>query len=147
MCSTASAILASIVTIFVNFGAIFMYLKACGRWLLWNWLLKFILTENLFKIASKITSIVTILVKLALAGEHIFQVLGQYSWVLPQYLPGAWLNIVCLMFSKHVFPKHDKTSQFSFLFPWNTRSLHSCWIFCICNFQTDFKMQTYKDQW
>ena len=39
----------------------------------------FIFTEILFKIASKLTSIVTILAKIALAGEHIFQVLGQYS--------------------------------------------------------------------
>ena len=31
------------------------------------------------KIASKLTSIVTILGNIALAGEHIFQVLGQYS--------------------------------------------------------------------
>ena len=38
-----------------------MYFKACGRSLLWNWLLKLILTENLFRIASKLTSIVTIL--------------------------------------------------------------------------------------
>ena len=30
------------------------------------------------KIASKLTSIVTILVNIALAGDHIFQVLGQY---------------------------------------------------------------------
>ena len=30
------------------------------------------------KIASKLTSIVTILANIALAGEHIFQVLGQY---------------------------------------------------------------------
>jgi len=29
---------------------------------------------------------VTILANIALAGDHIFQVLGQYSWVLPQYL-------------------------------------------------------------
>ena len=36
-------------------------------------------TEKLFKIASKLTSIVTILANIALAGEHIFQVLGQYS--------------------------------------------------------------------
>ena len=35
------------------------------------------------KIASKLTSIVTILVSIALAGDHIFQVLAQYSWVLP----------------------------------------------------------------
>ena len=31
------------------------------------------------KIGSKLTSIVTILANIALAGEHIFQVLGQYS--------------------------------------------------------------------
>ena len=40
---------------------------------------KLILTENLFKIASKLPSIVTILSSIALAGEHIFQVLAQYS--------------------------------------------------------------------
>ena len=28
----------------------------------------------------------TILANIALAGEHIFQVCGQYSWVLPQFL-------------------------------------------------------------
>ena len=31
------------------------------------------------RIASKLTSIVTILVNIALACEHTFQVLGQYS--------------------------------------------------------------------
>ena len=79
MCSPASAI-------FASFEAISMYFNGCGRSLLWNWLLKLILTENLFKIASKLTSIVTILANIALAGDHIFQVLAQYSWVLPQYL-------------------------------------------------------------
>ena len=69
-----------------SFEAILMHFKACGRSLLKNWLLKLILTEKLFKIASKLTSIVTILANIALAGEHIFQVLAQYSWVLPQYL-------------------------------------------------------------
>ena len=86
MCSPASAIFASIVTILVSFEAILMYFQACGRSSLWNWLLKLILTVNLFKIASKLTSIVTILVNISLAGDHIFQVLAQYSWVLPQYL-------------------------------------------------------------
>ena len=86
MCSPATAVFASIVKILVSFEAILMYLKACSWSSLWNWLLKLILTENLFKIASKLTSIVTILANIALAGEHIFQVLGQYSWVLPQYL-------------------------------------------------------------
>ena len=86
MCSPASAIFTSIVTILVSFEAILMYFKACGRSSLWNWLLKLILTENRFKIASKLTSIVTILANIALAGDHIFQVLAQYSGVLPQYL-------------------------------------------------------------
>ena len=65
---------ASIVTLLVNFEAILMYFKACGRSLLWNWLLKLIFTENLFKIASKLTSIVAILANIVLAGEHTFQV-------------------------------------------------------------------------
>ena len=86
MCSPASAKFTSIVTILVSYEAILMDFKACGRSLLWNWLVKLILAENLFKIASKLTSIVTILANIALAGDHIFQVLGQYSWVLPQYL-------------------------------------------------------------
>ena len=38
------------------------------------------------KIASKLASIVVILAIIALAGEHIFQVLAQYSYVLLQYL-------------------------------------------------------------
>ena len=38
------------------------------------------------KIASKLTSIVTILTSISLAGEYIFQVLAQYLRVLPQYL-------------------------------------------------------------
>ena len=86
MCSPASAIFASIVTILLNFEAILMYFKVCGRSLIKNLLLKLILTWKLYKIASKFTSIVTILLNIALAGDHIFQVFGQYSWVLPQYL-------------------------------------------------------------
>ena len=54
--------------------------------LLWNWLLMLKLTKILFKIASKLTSIVAILVSITLGGEHIFQVLAQYLQVLPQYL-------------------------------------------------------------
>ena len=46
-----------------------------GRLSLWNWLLKLILTENIFKIASKPTSIVTIFANIALAGNRIFQYL------------------------------------------------------------------------
>ena len=45
-------------------------------------------------IASKLTSIVSILASIALAGEHIFQLLAQYSWVLPQYLQvlSRWIH-------------------------------------------------------
>ena len=50
MCSLASATFASIVKILVSFEAILIYSKACGKSLLWKWLLlKLILTENLFK--------------------------------------------------------------------------------------------------
>ena len=79
MWSPASALFASIVTILVSFEAL---LKRCSvriefkRQFQSNDLppaLKYI------KIASKLTSIVTILANNALAGEHIFQVLAQYS--------------------------------------------------------------------
>ena len=86
MCSPASAIFGSIVTLLVSYEAILMYYKACGISLLWNWCLKLMLTENHFKIASKLSSIVTILAKIALAVDHIFQVLAQYSWVLPIHM-------------------------------------------------------------
>ena len=72
MCSPASAIFASIVTVLVCFEAI----------------LKSLLQESTLKvnfkalkcikIPSKLTSILTILVNVALAGEHIFQVLAKY---------------------------------------------------------------------
>ena len=42
--------------------------------------------QKAFRIALKLTSIVTILANIALAGEHIFQVLAQYLRVLLQYL-------------------------------------------------------------
>ena len=51
MCKTANAIFVSIVSIHVSFEAILIYF----------------------------TSIVTILLNIALAGDHIFQVLAQYS--------------------------------------------------------------------
>ena len=79
MWSPASAIVASIVTILVSFEAI---LKRFSVRI--NFTSKFesnYLPQALknFKIASKLTSIVTILANIARAGEHIFQVLGQYS--------------------------------------------------------------------
>ena len=79
MWSPASAILASIVTILLSFEAIF-------KWIFVNINFKSQFQSNdlpqalkYIKIASKLTSIVTILANIALAGEHIFQVLGQYS--------------------------------------------------------------------
>ena len=79
MCSPASAIFTSIVTILVSFEAI---LKKFSVRI--NFKSQFQSNDlpqalKYIKIASKLTSIVTILVKIALAGEHIFQVLGQYS--------------------------------------------------------------------
>ena len=78
MYSHASVILASIVTTLVSFEAILkrffvrFYFKSqfqCND-------LPQVL--NYIKIASKLTSIVTILVNIAVAGEDIFQVLVQY---------------------------------------------------------------------
>ena len=57
--------------------------KYCGN--MYSWILSQYL-KNLFNIASKLTCIVTILASITLAGEHIFQVLAQYSKVLAQYL-------------------------------------------------------------
>ena len=79
MCSPASAIFASIVTILVSFEAILKRISV-------NINIRSQFQSNdvpqalkCFKIGSKLTSIVTILVNITLAGEHIFQVLGQYS--------------------------------------------------------------------
>ena len=79
MCSPASAIFTSIVTILVSFEAI---LKRFSVRI--NFKSQFQsngLQQALryIKIASKRTSIVTLLMNIALAGEHIFQVLAQYS--------------------------------------------------------------------
>ena len=79
MCSCASVILASIATILVSFEAI---LKMFSVRI--NFKSQFQSNDlpqalKYIKIASKLTSIVTILANIALAGEHIFQVLGQYS--------------------------------------------------------------------
>ena len=86
MCSPASVKIASIVTILVSFEALFKIFSVRI-----NFKSQFQSNDlpqalKYIKIASKLKSIVTILAKIVLAGEHIFQVLGQYSWVLPQYL-------------------------------------------------------------
>ena len=79
MCSPASAIFANIVTILVSFEAI---LKRFSVGI--NFKSQFQSNDlpqalKYIKIASKLTSIVTILANIAFAGEHIFQVLAQYS--------------------------------------------------------------------
>ena len=73
----------------------YLHLHLQVQFSLWNRLIKLIFTENLFKMSSKLTSIVTILANIALEGDHIFQVLAQYSWVLPQYLRvlSRWIHI------------------------------------------------------
>ena len=78
MWSPASAIFESIVTILVSFDAI---LKRFSVKI--NFKSQFQSNDlqqalKYIKIASKLTSIMTILANIALAGEHVFQVLGQY---------------------------------------------------------------------
>ena len=78
MWSPASAIFTSIVTILVSFEAI---LKRFSVRI--NFKGQFQSNDlpqalKYIEIASELTSIVTILANIAFAGEHIFQVLGQY---------------------------------------------------------------------
>ena len=85
MWSPSSAISASIVIILVSFEAT---LKLFSVRI--NFKSQFQSNDipqalKYIKIASKFTSIVTILANIALTVEHIFQVLAQYSQVLPQY--------------------------------------------------------------
>ena len=79
------------VTILVSLEVILISLEPMVGILLWNWLLKLIFTEILFKIASKLTSIVTILAGFTVAGEHLFLVLVQYLQVLSR-----WMHPTCL---------------------------------------------------
>ena len=79
MWSPASVIFGSIVTILVSFEAIVKRFSVRI-----NFRSQFQSNDlphalKYIKIASKLTSIVTILANITLAGEHIFQVLGQYS--------------------------------------------------------------------
>ena len=79
MWSPASAIFASIVTILVSFDAILKRFTV-----IINFKSQFQSNDlpqalKYIKIASKLTSIMSILLNIALAGDHIFQVLGQYS--------------------------------------------------------------------
>ena len=82
MWSPASAIFASIDTILVSFKAILMYFKASKLTFKvdsYRCLFLSIQILKYIKIASKLTSIVTIIANIALAGDHILQVLAQYS--------------------------------------------------------------------
>ena len=79
MRSPASALFTSIVTILVGFEA---SLKMFSVRI--NFKSQFQSDDQLqalryIKIASKLTSILTILANTAVAGEHMFKVLGQYS--------------------------------------------------------------------
>ena len=79
MCLPASVIIVSIVTILVSFEAI---LKRFSVRI--NFKSQFQSNDlpqalKYIKFASKLTSIVTMLANIALAVEHISQVLGQYS--------------------------------------------------------------------
>ena len=79
MCSPALAILTSIVIILVSFEAILTRFSVKI-----NFKSQFQSNDlphalKYIKIASKLMNILTILGNIALAGDHIFQVLGQYS--------------------------------------------------------------------
>ena len=78
MCLPASATFASIVTILVSFEAILK--RVSVRINFKSQIQSNDLPQALkyIKIVSKLTSIVTIIAIIALAGEHIFQVLAQY---------------------------------------------------------------------
>ena len=78
MWSLASAIFTSIVAILVSFEAILK--KFSVRINFTSQFQRDDLLQALkyIKIASKLTSIVTILANIALAGDHIYQVLGPY---------------------------------------------------------------------
>ena len=86
MSSPASVILASIVTILVSFKVILKRFSVVINFKSQFQCNDLLQALEYIKIPSKLTSIVTILANIALAGEHIFQVLAQYSCVLPQYL-------------------------------------------------------------
>ena len=78
LCSPASVILVSIVTILVSFEAI---LKMFSVRI--NFKSQFQSNDlpqplKFIKIVAKLTTIVTILANIVLAGEHIFQVSSQY---------------------------------------------------------------------
>ena len=79
MWSPASAMFASIVTIIVSFKVILRRFSV--RINFKSQFQSYDLPQTLknIKITSKLTSIVTILASITLAGEHIFQVLAQYS--------------------------------------------------------------------
>ena len=86
MWSPASATFASISTILLNFEAILGRFSVRINFKSQFQSIDLPHASKYIKTASKLTSIVTILANIAIAGDHIFQVLAQYSWVLPQYL-------------------------------------------------------------
>ena len=79
MCSPGSSIFASIVPILVSFEATLKRFSVRINFKSQFQSIDLPHAKKYIKIASKLASIVTILANIALAGEHIFQVLGQYS--------------------------------------------------------------------
>ena len=78
MCSPTSAIFTSFVTTLVRFEAIWKRFSVRINFKCQFQSNDLPQASKYIKIASKLTSIVTILASIALAGEHIFQVLAQY---------------------------------------------------------------------
>ena len=104
MWSPASAIFASIVIILVSYEATLKRFSARINFKSQFQINNLPQALKYIQIASKLASIVSILVNIALAGEHIFQVLGQYSWVLPQYL---WvLSQYLRVLSRWIHPRY-----------------------------------------
>ena len=78
MCSHVSIILASTVTILGSFEAILKRFYVRNNFEIQFKRIDLPQALKYIKIAPKLTSIVTILANIALVGDHIFQVLGQY---------------------------------------------------------------------
>ena len=78
MWSPVSAIFASIVTILVVFEAILKRFSVTINFKSQSQSNDLPQALKYIKIVTKLTSIVTMLANIALAGEHIFKVLGQY---------------------------------------------------------------------
>ena len=123
MCSPASAIFASIVTIRVSFEAILMYFKACGRSLLWNWLSNLIYkycdlrilhlqVTTFSSIGSKIlVSFTTILMSIFTILASIEQVISELGSKLIGKFDWIFHSIEIYQFSCHSDFRYVKSIQ------------------------------------